>query len=255
MMNHLGDYHAMYVDGAGNKMKGAFAPPGAFAGTGFGDDRRGFSSSTNVTSRITQTVTIDPSARTAVGGWATSSDTHWAGAYISNATHISNTGGIDNKGFFTNSFGSNVAAVDASFKGSNPAFLGLAPNINVRSSILLSENLKEGYVVASIDLSSKQFPATEVIIGDTKGQSVFLIGAAAFGTAGNLINSDVKKVSSVDIRININSKGEFQSIIFGGKTYGIDAWNQMQTAKPAGPFERKKEDENSITYDCFVLHV
>ncbi len=119
---------------------------------------------------------------------------------------------------------------------------GAAPNIDVKSSILLSENTKEGYLNASIDLSSKQFPATEAMIGDSKGQSVFLTGAAAFGGAGDLMNADVKQVSSVDIRININGKGEFQSVMFGGKTYKIDAWNKMQTAKPAGPFERKKED-------------
>jgi len=58
------------------------------------------------------------------------------------------------------------------------------------------------------------------------------------------MNADVKQVSSVNIRININDKGEFQSIMFGGKTYKLDAWNKLQTAKPAGPFERKKDEEN-----------
>jgi len=59
------------------------------------------------------------------------------------------------------------------------------------------------------------------------------------------MNADVKKAASIDIRININDKGEFQSVMFGGKTYIIDAWNKMQTVKPAGPFERKKDDENN----------
>jgi hypothetical protein len=150
----------------------AFAPSGAFRGSGFGDDGRGYSASRNVTSRITQTTTIDPSARTVRGGAATSSDTHWNGVYVGNASS-SNDGSIGKTSFFKNSFGSNVAAVDASFSGSNPAFGGVAPNIEVKSSILLSENTKDGYVIASIDLSSKEFPATEAIIGDNKGQSVF----------------------------------------------------------------------------------
>jgi RHS repeat-associated protein len=218
----------------------SFAPIGSFAGTGFGDDRRGYSSNTSATSRISQTITLDPTARSMSGGTATSSDTHWNGQYVGNATG-SNESSLGKASFFKNSFGSSVAAVDAGFSGSNPLFGGLAPDIDVKSSIILSENLKEGYLNASIDLSSKQFPATEAMIGDTKGTSIFLTGAAAFGGAGDLINAGVKKVSSVDIRININDKGEFQSIMFGGKTYGVDAWNKMQTAKPAGPFERDKD--------------
>jgi hypothetical protein len=59
------------------------------------------------------------------------------------------------------------------------------------------------------------------------------------------MNADVKKAALIDIRININDKGEFQSVMFGGETYKIDVWNNMQTATPAGPFERKKDDENN----------
>jgi RHS repeat-associated protein len=215
----------------------AFAPPGAFKGSGFGDDKRGFSSNTNVTSRISQTITIDPTARTVSGGTPTSSDTHWNGMNVGNATE-SNSGGVDSKSFFKNSFGSDVAAVDASFEGSNPAFQGLAPDIEVQSSIILSENDKEGYLNVSIDLYSKQFPATEAIISDPSKQTIFLTGAAAFGDAGDLVNADSKKVATVDIRINIDKKGNFTGVIFGGKTYTISDWNKAQTAKPAGPFPR-----------------
>jgi len=45
-------------------------------------------------------------------------------------------------------------------------------------------------------LFSKQFPATGAIIGDSKGQPVFLTSAAAFGGAGDLMNADVKQVCS-----------------------------------------------------------
>ena len=213
-----------------------------FDRSGFGDDRRGYSANTNVTSRISQTVTIDPTARSVSGGTATSSDTHWNGMNVGNATD-SNRGGVDSKSFFKNRFGSDVAAVNASFEGSNPAFKGAAPDIEVQSSIILSENDKEGYVNASIDLSSKQFPATEAIISDPSKQTVFLTGAAAFGTALNLANADSKKAASIDIRINIDKKGNFTGVMFGGKTYAISDWNKAQTAKPAGPYDRDQNDK------------
>ena len=82
----------------------AFAPLGAFRGSGFGDDRWGYSISTGVTSRISQTTTIDPTARTLSGGAATSSDKHWNGFNVGNATS-SNEGGVGRTSFYKNSFG------------------------------------------------------------------------------------------------------------------------------------------------------
>lgn len=57
----------------------AFAPPRAFKRTGFYDDNRGFSKSINVTSRIKQNFTVDPTARTFTGGQPTSDPTIWNG--------------------------------------------------------------------------------------------------------------------------------------------------------------------------------
>lgn len=225
----------------------AFAPTGAFKGSGFEDDHRGYSASQNVTSRITQSYTVDPTKRTVFGGTPTSSDTRWNGHYVGNATNTTDEGKIDNKTFFKNSFGSDVASVDAHFKGSNPApvFLNgtLAPDIKVNSTITLSENDKQGYVVASVDISSKQFPATEALLADSKGQSVILVGAAAYGDAGNLMSADVEKAATIDIRLDINKQGEFTGVEYGGKTYSINDWNKMQQAKPAGPFDRNDKDK------------
>lgn len=161
-----------------------------------------------------------------------------------NATNITDKGGIDQSHFFKNNFGSDVASVDASFKGSNPAFHGLAPNIVVDSRVTLSENDKGGYVIASVDLSSKQFPATEAIISDTKGQGVLLVGSAAYGNPKNLLNAAVRKAASIDIRLDINGKGDFTGVEYGGKQYSVTDWNKMQEAKPAGPFPRN--DKNKL---------
>lgn len=213
----------------------AFAPPGAFKGSGFHDDRRGFSASTGVTSRINQSFTVDPAARTFSGGKPTSDPTYWNGIYMG----TSNPAGGASADFGKNSLGSSTASVGSNFAGSNPAFLGAAPNIVVTSAIGITENVKAGKVFVSIDLSSKQFPATEALIGDNSGQIIFLGGGAAFGSAGDLTSADVQQISSLDFVININSSGVFQSVTFGGKTYSIDEWNKLATSNSAGPFERK----------------
>ncbi len=221
----------------------AFAPVGAFKGTGFHDDGRGFSARNDVTSRIKQTITIDPSAKTVTGGQPISDPTK-IGPFSKTAT---DKGGVQGSPtFFKNSEGSNVASVKSSFEGSNPFFLGAAPNIEVKSAITLSENTAKGYVIASIDLSSKQFPATEALIGDTKGQNVWLTGAAAYGGASNLVRGDLKDIASVDIQININDKGEFTGVSFGGKTYTVEDWNKAQTAKPAGALPREDKDKQPV---------
>ncbi len=146
----------------------SFAPTGSLVGTGFNDDARGFSGSSNVSSRITQTTTIDPTAGTVTGATPTSSDTRWNGVYAGNATNRSDEGGVDQT-FQSQNDGTNILSVDEHYSGSNPALFGYAPTIAVNSSITLTENDKEGYVNASVNLSGKQFPATEATIGYAKG--------------------------------------------------------------------------------------
>jgi len=223
----------------------AFAPPGAFsgaAGLGFNDDSRGYSAQSNASSRITQTFTVDPSARSITGGAVSSSDTHWDGHDVGNATNTTDAGGISNQSFL-NDGDNSIATLSSDFTGSNPAFHGLAPDIEVKSDVLVEENKKDGFINVSVDLSSKQFPATEALIGDSKGQNVFVTGAAAFGGPNNLAGGDVKKVASGALRINIDGKGNFKSVVYGGKTYTVSDWNKAQTAKPAGPYPRDQKDK------------
>ena len=218
----------------------AFAPKGAFKGTGFHDDHRGFSTSLGVTSRIKQNFTIDPTARTFSGGTPTSDPTYWNGFNTGTAT---NTGGISDPTFGTNSFGSATASLTSNFEGSNPAFMGFAPDIEVSSAIAITENLETNQVFVALDLSSKQFPATEGLIEDSDGNVIHLAGAAAFGTAGNLVDADKETVSTVDLIIGINDKGIFQNVTVGDKTYSIKDFNNLGTSQSAGPFPREDKDK------------
>lgn len=216
----------------------AFAPPGAFKGSGFHDDNRGFSTSMGVTSRIKQNFTVDPTARTFTGGQPTSDPTIWNG-FSRTAT---DEGGAS-ASFGKNFLGSATADISANFEGSNPFFLGAAPDIEVSTGISITENLKTNQLFVALDLSSKQFPATEGLIQDNAGNTIFLAGAAAFGGASNLARADKKKVASVDLIIGINDKGVFQNVTMGGKQYTLEEFNKLGTEKSAGPFPRKDKDK------------
>jgi hypothetical protein len=217
----------------------AFAPPGAFKGTGFHDDNRGFSTSMSATSRIKQNFTIDPTKQTYSGGTPTSDPTIWNGL----SKTATDKGGISKPEFGKNSLGSATASVTSNFEGSNPFFLGAAPNIEVSSAISITENLKTNQLFVALDLSSKQFPATEGLIQDNAGNTLLLAGAVAFGSAGNLTTADKKKAATVDLIIGINDKGVFQNVTIGGKKYTLEEFNKLGTSKPAGPLPREDKDK------------
>jgi len=218
----------------------SFAPTGSFKGSGFHDDGRGYSTSKDVTSRIKQQFTVDPTAKTFSGGEPTSDPTYWNGFNHGTAT---NTGGASE--FGKNSFGSSTASVGANFEGSNPSpmFMGMAPANEVSSAISITENLKTNQVFVAINLSSKQFPATEGLIQDNAGNTIFLAGAAAYGTAADLTRGDKKPIASVDLIIGINDKGVFQNVTMGDKTYSIEDFNKLGTDKPSGPLPREDKDK------------
>ncbi|WP_052323998.1 RHS repeat-associated core domain-containing protein [Flavihumibacter sp. ZG627] len=216
----------------------AFAPPGAFKGTGFHDDNRGFSTSMSATSRIKQNFTVDPSKQMFSWGTPTSDPTIWNGMSLT----ATDRGGAS-ASFGKNSFGSATAGISANFEGSNPFFAGAAPNIEVSSAISITENLKTNQLFVALDLSSKQFPATEGLIQDNAGNTLLLAGAAAYGSAGNLVNADKKQAATVDLIIGINYKGVFQNVTMGGKQYTLDEFNKLGTAKPAGPLPREDKDK------------
>jgi hypothetical protein len=216
----------------------AFAPPGAFKRTGFHDDNRGFSTNTNATSRIKQEFTVDPSKQTFTGGKPTSDPTVWNGV----SRTATDEGGAS-ASFGKNSFGSATAVISADFKGSNPFGFGGAPNIEVSSAISITENLKTNQVFVALDISSKQFPATEGLIQDNAGNTLLLAGAAAYGNAGNLVNADKTQATTVDLIIGINKKGVFQNVTMGGKKYTLEEFNKLGTDKPAGPLPREDKDK------------
>ncbi len=214
----------------------AFAPPGSFKRFGFGDDKRGFSVSTSkdVTSRISQSFTVDPTAKILQPNDPSSNATTVGGIPLSTATP---TGQVTPE-FGKNSSGSAVAVLDQSFEGSNP-LVPFSPDIEVSSLISLTENTAKGQLFVAVDVSSKGFPATEAIIEDASGQALLLFGAAAFGNPLDLAGSDKKTVSQVDLIIDINDDGLFTGVNVGGKQFTLEEFNTIATSTSAGPNPRE----------------
>jgi RHS repeat-associated protein len=212
----------------------AFAPPGSFSGSGFDDDKRGFSANTNASSRLSQTTTIDPTTGEVSGGHVTSTGTHFFGIPVGNAENFSSEGSVDRIGM-SGSGDNHTLSVDEHLTGSDPAGLKLAPDVMLNSGISLTENDKAGYLDANITLTGKGFPASEAIIGDTGGKNILLTGAATYGGLTDLIKNDPKQVASIGVRISIDGKGNFTGITYNGKNYSVADWNKAQQAAPAGP--------------------
>jgi hypothetical protein len=168
------------------------------------------------------------------------------GQLVRNIQTATDVGGATAE-FGKNSLGSSTASVGANFAGSNPspAFMGMAPAIEVSSAVSITENLKTNQLFVSLDISSKQFPATEGLIQDKSGNTIFLKGAAAYGGPSDLINANKQPVVSIDLIIGINNKGEFQNVTFGNKTYTIEEFNKIGTSKSAGPLPREDKDKDT----------
>jgi|GEM_PF-1204173 len=208
----------------------AFAPTGAFAGFGYHDDGRGFSTSLSVTSRIQHSFTVDPTA----------------GTYSQNVpfSHPTiNSAGDDKTGSPSGSVRASfrergIAEVSQEFEGSNPFYYGMAPDIEVETAFTLTENLEAGTLTINVTGESKNFPATEAFVTDADDNRLFLGAAAAYGDPTDLILARVNKVFERGIIVHIDDRGVFQSVDFDGKNYSVEGFNNLFINQDAGPFKR-----------------
>ncbi|MBL4707070.1 MAG: hypothetical protein JKY48_01330, partial [Flavobacteriales bacterium] len=207
----------------------SFAPLGSFKGFGFHDDGRGYSSASNPSSRIEHSFTIDPSAQT------------YSQNYLRSDQTITDDGrsltGMPRGGVDPSFSGNGKASFTQEFEGNNP-FGWYTPDIEVESSFNLTENAKAGTLSIIGNGSSKRFPATEMLIGDAKGNNLFLGVGAAKGNPANLITALVKEIFNTGITVNIDKEGTFQSVLFKDQEYSISDWNSQFESQDAGPQDR-----------------
>ena len=212
----------------------SFAPFKTFGG-GFGGDgaNRGYSTtlgkaeigSQGVTSRVQQTFTVDPTAKTNTGlkTWSDPSEHPIFGQGTATPT------GNESASFSSDPRG-NKADINAVMAGANPLVPG-SPDIDVQSKITLTENTDKGILSVEASMSGDRFPAAESFIGDTKGQQVF-IGVSGYD--GNpytsLPGGNDRPMMYANFDIKINDKGEFVGVVSGGDTYTVQEWNKKVQA-------------------------
>jgi RHS repeat-associated protein len=221
----------------------SFAPFSSF-GFGFHGDNRGYSTSANASARAHQRINFDTD-KTSMSAQAWSSPTYMSsnpnGAKralpsIEFTNGLSIKDGGDSKTF---GFGTHSAAA-------NPKTPHGTPDIDVFSNFSITENKKAGTLSLSGQLTGDNFPSTEAFINDPSGQGLFLgvgqIGADVGRNTGPFTelpgqNSD-NPITSFNLTITTDKKGNFTGVQSGGKTYSITDWNnQFSNTKP------KKENQ------------
>ena len=212
----------------------AFAPFSSF-GFGFHGDNRGYSTSASATARVHQQINFDTD-KSGISTRAWSSPTFLtsnpSGAETANPS-VSFTKGLsissrgDSKTF---EFGSSVAAA-------NPKTPAGTPDINVFSNFSINENKKSGSLSVSGTLKGDNFPSTEAFITDPSGRSVFLgVGQIGEGVGRNTGpftelpgENSTNPITSFNITITTDRKGNFTGVQSGGTSYGIADWNKNFT--------------------------
>ena len=202
---------------------------------GFKGDNRGYSTTLSnrelggkggVTSRIQQTFTVDPSKGTLTGAERN--------AWSDPSQKGTKTATANPEGSANATFDKNSATIDAKMAGSNPLVKPsfMSPDIDVKSSIKLTENLEKGILSVEATMKGDAFPAGEMFVGDTKGQQVFMITSPALGGPENLVGDGNVPMGNDKFDIKINEKGEFTGVVQGNKTYTIADWNKMKQRAP-----------------------
>ena len=208
----------------------SFAPFKHFGG-GFHGDNRGFSSSRNVTSRVSQSFTLE----TETGGLSNvrTSSSSTSHRFLPGELTANSSGSVGvARSSYDNGFNSH--GIGAEYAGANPYTPG-GPDINVFSSLSVVEDTKNGIVTISGALTGDNFPSTEAFVQDASGISLFLGVGFYEGSPFTSLwgENNGKNIAEFNLAINVSSKGNFTGVTFQDQTYTIDEWNKFfENANP-----------------------
>ena len=159
----------------------SFAPWPTF-GLGFSGDSRGYSTALgkgeggSVTSRVQQSFTVDPTKGTSTDLRTWSDESHHALFGTKTGTP---TGEITNIRSTSDADGNSTMSFTSTYAGSNP--LVPSTNIEVKTDFTLVENLGAGTLSIKATQTGDAYPAAETLIGDTKGNQLFIGVSPATG--------------------------------------------------------------------------
>ncbi|WP_131431031.1 RHS repeat-associated core domain-containing protein, partial [Chryseobacterium formosense] len=204
----------------------SFAPFPTFGG-GFSGDRRGYSTSQNVTSRLSHSYVMNTDNHTYTNYGASSSPS--SHPYLGAATANNDVGTISNAVYTTNKDGSTTTSWTAKMAGSNPLTPGgLTPDIDVTTNFSLTENKAAGILGISVKQTGDAFPSAETMIGDTAGNQLMVGVSPAVGNPiVNLFGDNNRPMMSNNFTVTMDENGVFTGVQQGDKTYSVGDWNKM----------------------------
>jgi RHS repeat-associated protein len=204
----------------------SFAPFSNF-GLGFHGDNRGYSTSASATARVHQRLNFETDKNYLTGSsWSSPTWHTLLPSYQRTATAKFDISSFNSE---NNSFNFSTHA-----SAGNPITpKSGTPDIDVFSDFSITS--QKGSLSISGKLTGDNFPSTEAFISDPGGQNVFL----GIGQIGKGVDKDSgpftelpnenrgNPITSFNLTIGTDKKGNFTNITSGGKTYTIDNWNKM----------------------------
>ncbi|POS00655.1 hypothetical protein Q361_1341, partial [Flavobacterium croceum DSM 17960] len=217
----------------------SFISTSTVAGGTFRGDGRGASTNTNnVTSRVTQSYVVDPTKGT-VTNKSTTSDATVAYSYPTGNPNMPLGPAVDKakptQSFETtntkNSAGDNITTVTSNYTAKDPITPSIVtPEIDMHSTISISESSKTGTVSVSASIVGDSYPSTEAFIQDASGKVGVFIGISMEqGGLLDLYGDNRNQLIDVNFQITTDGKGNFTGVKQGDTTYTIEDWNKQFT--------------------------
>ncbi|MGY0408755.1 MAG: RHS repeat domain-containing protein, partial [Polaribacter sp.] len=202
---------------------------GTFRGDGRGASTQ--SSKEGAWSRVSSTFTVDPAKGTSTAPVSTSDLTIFYGAGVPGTpTYIPPMAERPDPLSSISNVNASDSSVSLDFKHSakDPITPSLfTPDLDVQASLNITEDLDNGVLNVSGTFTGDAFPSTEAFITDQSGKTNLLLGAhKEVGGIGKLFGENKRPTFSVNMQVNIDSKGNFTGVTQGDKTYTVQEWNK-----------------------------
>jgi RHS repeat-associated protein len=199
---------------------------GSFRGDGRGPST---ANSPQATSRVRSSFTVDPAKGSVSNLSAKSDPTVFYGSpgpYGGIPPMVKE--GKPNASISNVSSSEGTTSFDFSHSGKDPITPGFAtPELDVHSSLLVTENLDKGMLSISGSFTGDSFPSTEAFVVDQSGNGKVFLGARQEeGGVGDLFGDNKQPLFKVNIQIQFDSKGNFTGVQQGDKKYSVDDWNK-----------------------------
>lgn len=201
--------------------------PEARAGGGFyRGDNRGFTTRSNVTSRVSHTVTVDTQTK----GFSTST--------VSSPTKFYPAGPLSDKGIertsapevkdVSVSSENKSINVSSEYSAADPLALGAAPDIDFKNSYSITPDYENGSVTVTGATTGDQYPAAESFVSDEAGNRVFVGVAPAEGSIMASYGTGDKNLINNTVRIATDANGNFTGVYGSdGKVIPVDEYNKQ----------------------------